>query len=393
MANSEIEEVVEVRFTLLHLIFVTGNICLTTLLINARWPGFRWHEVCSVEFSADDMFVVAGSVHGRTVTHGGRYQLRDFEQTVHIYEVRGVKRTALPLQTFSRQRRTAVNTVPFEFCRFRRDSNDITVGTLDGRIVLIQDNGNQTRTLATGLASPILSLATSTDAVAVSISSGQVALFDLTNGKHLFAFWAQDRPRHMSFGADGRDLYVGCDRGVTVWDLSRQTEAATFALPDKLESMTVSPSGKLLAAATRDSVQVIEIETGQSCQLNQQGVVDMAFSPDTTLLAMVCESAVVICSLETLESTDLQQIDTQPSSVEFSHDGTALAVGGFAGKVGIWDVKSREVCWKADLPKMRTDSPCVGLLGLLMWNLCWLTIAMRKRRRVRQTQQFWRDSK
>lgn len=194
----------------------------------------------------------------------------------------------------------------------------------------------------------------------------------------------------IGFTPDGRSLLAGnAEGGVTVWDA--QTFSVTRLLggsstsgrppvegaivppsqvtPYEVNTLAVSPDGRLVAAATVDrsqyptpsSVRVWDVETGlEATHISPRGYADdVAWSPDGNLLAISAsdvdlgEGAVTIVDRSGHEVAFLpdEQDWVQVRSLAFTADGRGLIgsrseIRSFApvfGQVAVWDWGSGDV--------------------------------------------------
>ncbi len=109
-----------------------------------------------------------------------------------------------------------------------------------------------------------------------------------------------------------------------------------------IQSMALSPNGKMVALATWNGIILWEIPPQQAWSSEVLAPVrafDIAFSPDGTLLASHHDTQVQLWRVadRTLQQTFPAQDGGSLSNMAFSPDGTLLAVGGNNG-VTLWTV-------------------------------------------------------
>lgn len=176
----------------------------------------------------------------------------------------------------------------------------------------------------------------------------------------------------IAFGARGRQVAVGCGDGlIRVHDLVRRTEVFAADLPDWVDTVTMHPRGRLVAAGSRHedagAVGVWDLAGGpERPQLALPSPVRaLEYSPDGQLLAIgggdvVLDGFVILLDAGTMQTRhDLAAQWRHGASVRavaFSPNSRMLAVGGENGIVQMWDTASGEA-----LPAITTASNLTGL--------------------------------
>jgi WD40 repeat protein len=148
----------------------------------------------------------------------------------------------------------------------------------------------------------------------------------------------------VAFHRDGRRvLSAGDDGSVRLWDLDRGAHRVLTRHPAKVWAVGFSPSGALVASAdVAGGLRVHDLNTGRALEglpAQVKPANALVFSPGGRWLALGCDGGVV-CLVD-LPNRGLrrQQVfadGTPVLSVAFAPGG-ALACGGRAGRIRLWD--------------------------------------------------------
>ncbi|MFO0906927.1 MAG: protein kinase [Isosphaeraceae bacterium] len=180
--------------------------------------------------------------------------------------------------------------------------------------------------------------------LAVAATSGQITLHDAQDGRLLRTLLDDDEATlDLRFTPDGKRLIAARgDRGVAIFDVS--TGAVAFRLDDTMAQashISVSPDGRILALLCRSYISVREIQSPHNERIHIPDVgsapATIAFSPDSRWLATFGTGpAVRVWNLR--DSTlfrELRLTGRGATSVRFTADGHAIAIGGDAHEIRI----------------------------------------------------------
>ncbi len=207
------------------------------------------------------------------------------------------------------------------------------------------------QTTISGHSDCIYGLAISPDGKIIATSSYDklIKLWDATSGKeirtlkdHIDSIYAID------FTPDGKRLVSGAaDRSIKVWNVESGERLFTMTEPtDGINSVAVSPDGKWIAAAGQDkSVRVWALDEKGATLKNsmiahEDAILRVVWSRDGKRLLTSSADR----SLKLFRASDLSELKTfakQPDwayGLEFSPDGTKVAVGRMNGTLTILEV-------------------------------------------------------
>jgi WD40 repeat protein len=186
---------------------------------------------------------------------------------------------------------------------------------------------------------------------------GETRLWQVASGAEQAVYRAPNQEVcSVAFTPDGRTLAaagaarewkLGDDDGlgvVRLWDTATGKERARLLADDLVNSVAVTPDGKMLALACMNStVEIWDISPQKlRCKLrgHAKSATSVAFSPDGKVLASGSQDRTIklwdVAGAKEL-TTFRKQGDGYAHRVAFSPDGRTLASGGDGGAV-LWDV-------------------------------------------------------
>ena len=155
----------------------------------------------------------------------------------------------------------------------------------------------------------------------------------------------------LQFSLDGKQLAVGSNIGVWLYDLKTGKEVSMF--PGKCESIAFSPDGRFLAGSIggyyREGPQLWEVATGQ--KMGRTGYFPHAsllrFSEDGKTLFALSDGGESISQLDVeTRKGNVKHIEEQierivdPGCYAFTHDKFAIGVGT---KIELWDTTTSKI--------------------------------------------------
>ena len=154
-----------------------------------------------------------------------------------------------------------------------------------------------------------------------------------------------ERVRSLAFSPDGQTLAsVSFDKMVKLWNISTETNIATFKHTRRVKTVMFSPDGTTLASGGNDGIKLWDLTTERNIVTLSHGdfVNSLSFSPDGTTLASGGDDwTVKLWDLTTGHNIATMTHDGDHgfvNSLSFSPDGTTLASGSWDGEIKLWDV-------------------------------------------------------
>lgn len=164
----------------------------------------------------------------------------------------------------------------------------------------------------------------------------------------------KNRPQLLTFSENGQVVAVAHDDGFWLLNLDgdKQSRVGAFKSP-AARVLAIAPNCKALAVASDDSVKVWDLakEEFKTRVDHGQTVSSLGFWPDSEVLAIgsgtneqpSTEGGATFWSIVP-RTERLSKIDTKTAAhaLAFSPDHGFLAVGGWNGKVVVWDLRKKE---------------------------------------------------
>jgi WD40 repeat protein/ribosomal protein S27E len=245
--------------------------------------------------------------------------------------------------------------------KFSPDSSTLACGTYDSRLKLWSvTTGKELLNVRVHTAEQFFqrvmsSLAFAPDGRTLAIGFGSrhwvtgdhdqiVKVWDLASGSELKKLTGhRNSIQSVAFSPDGRLLATASfDRTVRLWDTRNWNEVRTLMGPDLFTAMAFSSSGDLLAAASRSTILMWDVETGHEVGVlrgHANDIKALAFSPDDhTLGSTGIDRSVRLWDVHSgREIRALAGHDSMVTGLAFSPDGTSLATAGGDRTMKIWD--------------------------------------------------------
>jgi len=197
----------------------------------------------------------------------------------------------------------------------------------------------------------------------IGVTLGGVSLIDVEDGEETIQLHGGYDNR-LSFSPDGKHVATGNRNGLLwIWDVEDGEQVTELEAPeiDYVLSVDYHPSGNLLAGfiwtdpgtvyiwdlQTEEMVQEIELEI-----LAGSTKTPFKFSPDGNLMAGYMrddwEDKVRIWEVEGQEEVAILPFDNRINEIDFSPDGSMLAVGSLYLETTIWDVETGTLLYTLD---------------------------------------------
>ena len=182
--------------------------------------------------------------------------------------------------------------------------------------------------------------------LAAGTSDGQLAIWDLVDGKRL-QVWSGHRGRvgAVAYSPDGQTLAsLAEDTTLVLWDVAtRRARRSLTGTWSRRNDLVFSSDGQLLATQVGSAVNVWEVDSGRLRTRLENDRAEilgaLAFGPTGDSLYAVGDENVAVWNLETGELVR-RFGDRVPrwAPLVVSPDGRFIATGGLAASVELWDV-------------------------------------------------------
>jgi|WetSurMetagenome_2_1015567.scaffolds.fasta_scaffold00750_4 WD40 repeat protein len=234
----------------------------------------------------------------------------------------------------------------------------------------------------------VIAMAFCHDGKTLASISGNIAhIWDLETESELYCMTPNDSIEGrmdeipMAFSPDGEMLAAEyLDGLIHIWDVRNGTEKGHLS-EDWVEAIRFSRDGKTLIAAGINGTSLWDAGNGTKCQENVYdfGYTTLALNSDGQILAeaywnnstcrvLDVSSAKVMAMME--PNASMKSLFGESNSMAFSPDGRSLAIAGYSGTIGIWDVKKNQNIWGLNHSNYKEESIAFSPNGTLIATAC-----------------------
>ncbi len=175
---------------------------------------------------------------------------------------------------------------------------------------------------------------------------GEVRIFNLSNGEMTNSFQVGGNCDAMAITKDGKNLLIGIDDGIQVFDFNSGRSVKTIPLPTNgVDEIAVSSDGVHAATALLKGVYLMNILEGRISRTFAMGTYEaIAFSPDGSLIASAnLKREIIIWEVNSGNIvTKLKGHAGNIESLKFSASGQQLVSAGKDGFTKIWNISTGE---------------------------------------------------
>jgi WD40 repeat protein len=219
--------------------------------------------------------------------------------------------------------------------------------------------------LATSGRRPRFCLSPDRKRLAAAVGS-HIRLWDVTTGKEISPDGGHlDRLLSLEFLPDGKSLLsAGLDGSVRLWDLAGGRQARKLHHGPEARTAALSPDGKTVAAAGPKEILLLELSTGRALGALPVACDRFAFAPDGKTLAARLSGPPRVDVWDVAARKQIRRIplpgpakDWASPPLAFAPDGRALAVGGSARQIALFDPTSGKELLRLEQPKRPERNP------------------------------------
>jgi serine/threonine protein kinase/WD40 repeat protein len=185
--------------------------------------------------------------------------------------------------------------------------------------------------------------------LALAHADGGISLYDLPSGRRLRRLAAGPVPLHMAFDAEGRQLALACSASIEVRDVETGQTRVRFPHPSQAEWVAWSPEGKRLATVGSDRlIYLWQVASGKllnTLRGQVNGGIKVTFDRTGDLLASTgWESMLRLWDPRTGQELFHTPAAWAEPGLNFSPNGRMLACDIEGTKVRLWEFASSHAC-------------------------------------------------
>lgn len=390
-----------IRFTLSQLLMGMALIGLVLALFLSDGCGTHYDRISYIEYTADGSTLAVARHDGRDANVSFKFYLRNVSRTVSLLDVASQQYLGvIEQQLLPGDRGPAFEEFHYAGPSFAFLNNEtVVIAEFGGGEVsnyTITDSG--TRATRTAM-QPALVVAVNEKRTVLATAWGEeVRLWDIESTRLLDRFQATDMPfmgaPRIAIAPDDAHFATAGYSGITIRSISPSFRTG----PSKLVPLTDDEDFHSLAF-TKDGKSIFAATSSRLCFYNLQGslthqhssdeqIRNACLSHDNRLIAVATQNRVAILQRKDFAHViDLEGSD-YVRALTFAPDSQSIA-GVSRGSVGIWDIRTGNLLYKAK-PAGRYRPPwTIPLLGFIAWALVYWRVMAR---RTNQEHKYSRDA-
>lgn len=373
------------QFTLRHLFWAIGFVCICIVFVRSEGCGYHWHRISCIAFTPDEANLVVGCYDARRVQDGIRSVDINTRRTVKIISLDGGDAWSIFEQYVKRGQSIGSHWGPPEFTQVTPDGKAIASVDFNGEVTLRDIQSRKAlRTIRVYPGASHLVFSPNGMTVATNCLGGPVVFTDLASKRQQML---DSYTTSISFSPTANHIALGGFETVQILDAKSLRVLHELGM-DEPATARFSPDGKILATRDGRGVKLWDaslakplLAISEPTNKWQMGVFNgprrsMRFSPDGTTLATIGASGLRFWDVETGHCKSPSIEGATFIFLAYSPSGNRIATANASGTLEVWDTSTGAKLWSAGIREAARLPFYIPLALLVGW--CMIGYKFRK---------------
>jgi len=336
-------------------------VAIVLVFTQSEGCGRRYAFIESISFSSDGSRIAVSKLNARDARTPGKGCKADISRTLSVLASSNGSLDRLLHQDFEPGNRGpafGLWWVGRTSAVFNPMNDHVVAVDFDGGNLTQYDPDRRTKPIVTQLPNPATNISLSKSGRLIAVSSwDELSIYETTTGKSVMRVQGDDfflpflGAALLAFSEDETRIVMASVAGIRVWEVASGTRSSTVVQGSEpgIRTIAIAPDDTVLVCSDAGVRRYDFSGNLVSTLADSKGCYAVCISKDGQNAALIDDGSVVVYGLESGAIVNSVRFNSA-TTLAFSPDGYALAVGDGDGRVSLIDVRTGNCQWSSSPP-------------------------------------------